>query len=553
MRAILCTIALLALGCGADGNPKPPDGTTDAVVDTPTDGTTEAVPDGPDTCDDYVDTDGDTIADRHETEGDADEDGLPNSLDDDSDNDGLSDADEAGDDDICTTPRDTDGDLTPDFLDPDSDNDGISDRDETTMGTDPYEVDTDGDGITDLVEDVYGSDPLDDEDSPRTHGDFVFIVDYMEDPEPERDTLVFGTDIEVADVYILIDTSGSMSGEVANLQTSLQTVIVPGLVSAIPDVQFGLMRFEDCPGSSCDNDIANVQSITDVVDDMQTALDSITETSLCGGEEPYALAAWIAATGDVTGTDVPGPSCPSGYVGLPCFRPEAMPIFIQIGDEPFCIGGIGGGCTCPPRKTTADVVTALNAVHAKYIGVNSTVWPEPGPRPFMVEIANSTGSTDGVEPFVFDVSDTGVGLGTELVDAIGLLTSSVQLDISTRVLDVDDGPGDTVDAAIFVERIEPNPAGGVADPLDPERVCVGGLATGDWNADGHPDYFDNVAPGTIVCFDIIPARNETVPRITDTPQLYTARVDVMGDWVTVLDSREIYFLIPPDLHIEIPI
>ncbi|MBW2261768.1 MAG: hypothetical protein JRG91_07325, partial [Deltaproteobacteria bacterium] len=381
-------LTLLQPGCGAGDNPTPPDG-GDVGPDVPVDGTIDAVPDGPDSCDDYVDTDGDTIADRHEGDGDPDEDGLTNTRDDDSDNDGLSDAEEAGDGDICTHPVDHDGDTTPDFLDPDSDNDGVSDSDETAMGTDPTEVDTDGDTISDLVEDVYGSDPLDDEDSPRTHGDFVFIVDYMQDPVPERDTLVFGTDIKVADVYILVDTSGSMFGEVANLQDSLQTIIVPGLVSSIPDVQIGLMRFEDCPGSSCDNDIANVQSITDVVDDVQTALDSITETSLCGGEEPYSLAAYIAATGDVSGTDVPGPSCPSGYIGLPCFRPTAIPIFVQIGDEPFCIMGIGGGCTCPPRKTTTTVITALNAIHAKYIGVSTVLWPEPGPRPFMVEIANA--------------------------------------------------------------------------------------------------------------------------------------------------------------------
>jgi hypothetical protein len=171
----------------------------------------------------------------------------------------------------------------------------------------------------------------------------------------------------------------------------------------------------------------------------------------------------------------------------------------------------------------------------------------------MEEVALATGSVASGLPLVFNGDEDGTGLGTEIVDAVTSLSSSVPLDISTQVHDVDDGPDDTVDAAIFVERVEPNTVGGVADPEDPSRICVAGLATGDWDGDGHPDYFDDVAPGTIVCFDIIAARNETVPRVSDEPQLYTAEVRVMGDWVTILDSREIYFLIPPDIHVEIPI
>ena len=46
-------------------------------------------------------------------------------------------------------------------------------------------------------------------------------------------------------------------------------------------------------------------------------------------------------------------------------------------------------------------------------------------------------------------------------------------------------------------------------------------------------------------FDIFAARNTTVPP-TDTPQLFRAGVDVLGDGVTVLDTREVFFLVPPD-------
>jgi hypothetical protein len=558
--AALASLALAA--CGADKNPDMPDTWLDGI-DAPDgwDVPPDYPVDGTDTidCEDYVDSDGDTIADHQEGDGDPDGDGIPNYLDEDSDNDGLGDAWEAGDSDLCTPPGHHDTDTVPDFLDPDSDGDGVSDRDETAYGTDPREPDSDGDGVSDLVETSYGSDPLDPGDTPMSHGDFVFVVDYLEDPVPPRDTLVFGTDIQVADVYFVIDTSGSMGGEVVNLQDSLQTVIVPGITADIPNVQLGVMRFEDCPGSSCPNAIANLQSITDVVTDVQAALDTITETSLCGGEEPYALALYITATADVSGTSLPGASCTAGHLGYPCFRPGAVPIVIQIGDEPFCEQPLPppfpatGGCTCPPRKSVADAYNALNSIHSRYIGVNTSGVPGPlGPRPQMEEVANATGSVSFGTPLVFDGNEDGTGLGTEIVDAVEMLANSVPMDISAVVVDVEDWVGETVDASIFVDRVEPNAAGGVADPVDPTRVCVGGLAMADYDMDGHPDYFDDVAPGTIVCFDIIAAMNETVPRIPDRPQLYTALVNVMGDWVTVLDSREIYFLVPPDIHIEIP-
>jgi hypothetical protein len=562
-------VAMLLAGCGGEKDspwsyidtgtgsdvpvdPWPDSPAGDAPGDAPWDPVTDTVG-----CSDYVDTDGDTIADHQEGDSDLDADGQPNSQDTDSDNDTIPDSAEAGDADLCTAPRDTDHDTTYDFLDPDSDNDGVSDSDEMDHGTDPLATDSDGDEVSDLVETVYGSDPLDDTDTPQSHGDFVFVVDHMAEPEPPRDTLVFGTDIQIADVYITIDTSGSMSGEVLNLQETLQSDIVPGIEAAIPNVQMGVMRFEDCPSSSCANSIANLQSITDVIDDVQSALDTITEASLCGGSEPYALALYVTATGDVSGTGLSAASCGAGYLGYPCFRPGAIPIVIQIGDEPFCqtIMGIPeGGCTCTPRKGVEDAYNALNAIHAKYIGVNTSGVPGPmGPRPQMEEVALYTGSHDGMSLFVFDGEEDGTGLGMEIVNAVSTLAGSVPLDISAKAVDVEDFPGETVDTTQFVARIEPNAAGGVADPVDPSRVCVGGLPTGDFDGDGYQDYFDGVTPGTIVCFDIVAAMNTTVERIPDEPQLYTAIVQVVGDLITVLDEREIFFLIPPDVHVEIPI
>jgi hypothetical protein len=121
-------------------------GTNPAVADTDGDGINDGAevggnPAAP------LDADGDGIADVLESNTlDRDGDGLVDSADADSDNDGIPDAVERGLD--AAHPRDTDGDGTPDYLDRDSDNDTLPDALEAapTASSPP---DTDGDGLPD--------------------------------------------------------------------------------------------------------------------------------------------------------------------------------------------------------------------------------------------------------------------------------------------------------------------------------------------------------------------------------------------------------------------
>jgi len=124
---------------------------------------------------------------------DTDGDGIENYLDDDDDNDGLTDDEEA---DLGTSPidSDTDDDTYSDFedafplnntewndtdedgigdnLDDDDDNDGLTDTDEEEKGTDPTNPDTDGDGVNDKQD----YDPLDPNITERPFDPTIWII-----------------------------------------------------------------------------------------------------------------------------------------------------------------------------------------------------------------------------------------------------------------------------------------------------------------------------------------------------------------------------------------
>ena len=558
-----CAVAAALAACGAskhggddwDAIADAPDGWDADGIDA-ADGwdVTDAVPDGPPP----TDADGDTIADSLEGAVDTDGDGTPDREDLDSDEDSIPDAEEAGDDDLITPPVDTDGDGIFDFRDPDSDDDGLSDEEEAALGTGVRDPDTDDDGASDLVEHAAGTDPLDPLENPRSEGDFVFLVPFEEDPEPGVDTLVFGTDIQMADVYFMIDRSASMNGEITNLRTTLSTSIVTAVGAAIPDVAFGVGLLDQCPlrgyctSSGTPIWIQNLQSADVDPALAQAALDSISGT--CNGaNEPYVSALWLLANGDpsVWGwlpERVAPRSCADPLaIGWPCFRPGAVPIIVMFGDESFYTQSYGSGCDPEAGDAPSfdEAVAEMNAIGARFIGIDSG-----SALAGFTDVCTATASVDFTgAPLAFTIPNDGTGLGDQVIDAIELLASQVPMDISAVAADVDEGPGDAVDATVFVDHIEPNLVGGVADPGDPARVCVGGLAVEDLApGDTIPDLFVDVLPGTIVCFDIHPARNETVEPTAE-PQLFRAEVRVIGEGITVLDTRDVYFLVPPEIVI----
>ncbi|MDY0000855.1 MAG: VWA domain-containing protein [Polyangia bacterium] len=522
----------------------------------PPDSDGDGVPDYKDT-----DSDDDDILDMHEGGGgftDTDQDSIPDYLDLDSDNDGIPDAIEAGDSDPNTPPVDTDGDLIPDYRDPDSDNDGLPDSLEDPNGngvvdpgeTDPRNADSDGDGVTDLIEVAAGTDPNNPTDNPQAHGDFVFMVPFEEPPSPTEDDLDFSTSLVAVDVYVLVDRSGSMTSEITSIRTNMQTVAnnitCPPLgtgdpATCIPDVWWGVgtVGYAGSGGQPYTNHL-----------DLQSNPSLITSnlpTSEPGGccAEPLQLATWSVVTGNgsaasgcsVTDAYLARTSCdgsPAGPTGIgyPCFRPGALPVVLLTTDE-----APTSTQNCPGLTT---VISAANAIGARIVGIKGSGGAAQL-QTDLAALATGTGAVDannGNAPLVMQGDDANAANAIE--NGIRLLANGVPLDLSARSVD---DPADGVDAVTnFVDRLETLQLG------TPE--CTSGLTDQDTNSDGYPDQFVQVIAGTPVCWRLVPKQNITIEP-TREPQVFMATVEVWGDNVTLLDTRDVYFLVPP--LVDIPI
>ncbi len=509
------------------------------------------------------DSDNDGILDGHEWGVDTDGDGLFDWEDLDTDGDGVPDMDEAGDADIRTAPVDSDADTIPDFRDPDSDNDGLSDADELAAGTSRTAEDSDGDGVSDLIEVAAGTDALDGTDSPRTRGDFVFIVPYMEDPDPDRDTLEFRTNIQFADVYFLFDTTGSMSGEIGAMRSAVVGIIdnISCAVTTTPCVGdsdcagvtttggattvCGVvgMCIEDPRASSCIASLwtgvgrywGNARSY---VNDVSLQPDpAVTQagipSSASGGGASEALFESVACVADPSVCGMSARVCPAtgGTLGSPCYRSDAVRILVTITDEM-------DECTSCSADSATEAGTRLLSSAITFVGVDADSGHEP--RTDLRAIATASDSLDGAgAPLVFD------GDGTTVVTAVTTAINEIVEGVPLRVtIEAADEPDDDGDALQFIDYLVINGSG---DPCSPESVTG---PTEDTDGDSHMDAFTSLLPGTPVCWDVVPLRNDTVPPTTS-PQVFRARLTVRGDG-SPLDSRLVFFLIPPEIEIMIP-
>ncbi len=558
LKRLLALSCLLALAC----NPEPPMTNRDSgtSMDAGTDdsgGDVGTTPDArPSGCDETIDSDADGIADSIEGTSDFDEDGAINREDLDADGDGYLDSEERRSDNPCR-PADSDGDGMFDFLDLDSDNDGLTDEREREAGSNPLETDSDGDGISDLAEvDGSGTDP-NDPGSTIPEGDFFVVLPY--EGEREMRPLRFRTDIEIADVFFLVDMTGSMSQERTNLINGLVDTIIPGIEAEIDNVEFGVAGFDDYPYSgygggndrpfyllrgiapanedvggwsvstaSCPTAIGQISGGANGMPDLLEAVRGLPCHSGGDGPESYVPAMYATATGEGLtwpSGSVPGTTCVDG-TGYPCFRSGALPIILLFGDATFHNGPGGSAAYNFPAPTYDNTVTALNDIGARVIGVHSG-----SSLAEYRQVATDTGAVraDG-SPLVFTISSNGSGLDSAVVDAVTQLVTGTPQDVNTRTENVPGNPDD-FNAPLFIKSITPV-----------EGFLPGGGEGGYERRDETTFY--QVIPGTEVEF-AVDFHNDVRPP-AEVAEIFEAQIIVVGNGVADLDSRNVYIIVPPD-------
>lgn len=336
--------------------------------------------------------------------------------------------------------------------------------------------------------------------------------------------------IDDADVYFLVDVTGSMGGEIATIQARIEDTIAPGIAAAIPHVRLSLGRFADYPldefGSIGDDVFRLVQPSTS---DLGTFVAATHRLSLqSGGDAPeaYVPALFVSARGQGIVGFVPGPSCAGDTVGYPCFPRQGTRIVLLFTDAEAHAGPGGSNPYSPDISPTPptynETITALRSVGAKVIGIFSGTADDGNGLDDVRALARDTGAvtSDGT-PLVFEIGGDGTGLDRSVIDAVERLVTDVPIAVDVVI---EDAPGDAVDVTTFV------------------RGVVTHGATPPDGAIDRGDHFEGVRPGTQVSFRILLA-NDRIPQ-TDVVQRFRMRVILRGDGVTELEVREVDLVVP---------
>jgi hypothetical protein len=223
------------------------------------------------------------------------------------------------------------------------------------------------------------------------------------------------------------------------------------------------------------------------------------------------------------------PAANAGYdtFGYPCFRQGALPVILLATDEqPLSPGDTN---KCPSWSTVVQPQMASRS--ARLIG-NYGSSPAGGTISDLQVMATMTGAVkNGNAPLVFDGADANAAVAIE--NGVRTLANGVPLDLSALLAD---DPSDAIDAVgALLDHQETLQLG------TPE--CTDMLDAVDTNADTLPDSYVDVLPGTGVCWRLSAKSNDIIPA-TDTPRLLRASIQVVGDGVATLDTRDVYLLVP---------
>lgn len=352
---------------------------------------------------------------------------------------------------------------------------------------------------------------------------------------PRELELVFEARIRRADVFFLVDVTGSMGEEIFQIRNELRDTIIPGLAGAIPEVRFGVGHFADFPipernyGEATDELYRVLQASTRDRAAVQDAVNRLPLQNGRDGPEAMVEALYLTASGEGMGRFAPAASCPSGTRGHPCFALDATPIVLTFSDAPSHNGPNGHdpyeGIE-PTPHTYEQAVEALRAIGARVLGLYSGGGGGVGLSD-LESFARDTGAVrEDRSPIVFDIGVDGRFLSRAVVDAVRALVEDTPIDVDVELEDL---PGDDGDALALVDRVEAVRA----EP--PEGARMEGSR------------FVDVRPGTRLVFRIVldsEVLDDEVTRPGDVPQSYLLRVTLRGDGVARLEERAYRIVVP---------
>jgi len=378
--------------------------------------------------------------------------------------------------------------------------------------------------------------------------DRTLLIEPFMGGAPSPADLAFDSRIDVVDMYVILDRSGSMATEISAVKNNLAQVVnhlaCPPAGSGDPATCVAdLWAGAGTVGYAASGADA-YRNAVDVQPSPNFSGVPTTEPSGCCAE-PLSFSVYAAITGNggsdfgFTGVAARASCATSaaanaGFApfGYPCFRFGALPIVLLATDEQ----PLSAGDTSKVPAWATVVLPEMLARGARFIGILGSTFAVNTDNDLRT-MATDTGAVDATNanaPLVFD------GSGANAPGAIenGVRTAVNGIPLRVRAL-IEDDPADAVDAAAaFVDHIETLELG------TPE--CADGLSDDDSNSDGHSDRYSGVLPGTGVCWRVILKANVAVPA-TDVLQTFHATVRVTADGGIALGARDLYFLVPAQL------
>ncbi|MEX1368728.1 MAG: hypothetical protein AB1Z98_36710 [Nannocystaceae bacterium] len=425
--------------------------------------------------------------------------------------------------------------------------------------------------------------------------DFFFVLPFDDPAGPQSNPLTFSTDVKSMDVFFSMDTTGSMDGEVGNLQSSLTSTVIPGIEASVPNTWFGVGAYEDFPVSPYGETNCTYGAVggpdqpfelfSEITNDIMAVQAAVNQLGIggnaigCGADGPESgvEALYQIATGDgLAGPGLTSVAPNNTGIGGVAFREGTMPVIVNITDavshhsDVSACGGVQ--YTNPSVAAVAhgetETMAALNAICARVVQVSTNSSTNCSGRTDGIVWNNATGAVvppeawdvaghppgcaigqcctgingagiapdgAGMCPLTYLASGNGTGVDSSIVGGIEMVARYSAFDVTAEWegIDTDQDGVPLPMGTTTADFIQ------AVTPLSHGPVPVPGVADPVLT----PTAFEGVVPDTDVTFSV-EAFNDFVPQGPD-PRLFVATIRVLADDCGELDEREVFILVPP--------